>query len=349
MYTREIHSPRSSPIENGKPLSGTWTRAFEKVDMLGIQRPFSFPLPKWIRESRIKEWQSFTMQDDSFFLALLLFNFKYFREIWVQIYDKAAKKHICFKKLLPFSGWNFPKTLANTAIESRTRRFFFRIHNWLDANTIKVDMDIKADKKWPPFTAHLHYNLNKKVVTPMAVNLLFSERRAMYAYKTLSPVRGDIVFGGQHQTMDPGKTSGTFCDGKGFFPYRMHTQCCQGYGFDSLDRRIGFSVAEAQTKETYKNNENAFWVNGKLTPLPPVMITVLDEVGSDWIIQDLEGMVDLTFSPKTEARDASNFFVLRSEYDAFLGFYNGMLLTSEGEKIPVYNLWGFGEKLYMRV
>jgi hypothetical protein len=289
------------------------------------------------------------VQDDRFFLAALLFNFKYFRAAWVHVYNKTSKERIWFKKLLPFGGWSLPKSLANASIESRSYGFFFRIHDWLDANTVGVDLDIEADKKRPSFTAHLHYNLNKKTVTPMAVNLLFSEQCGMYAFKALTAVRGDMVFGGQHVSLDPEKTTGLFYDCKGFFPYRMRGQWCHGFGFDGENRRIGFSIAETQTKETYKNNENALWVNGKLTPLPPVRITVPGGIESGWVIQDLEGMVDLTFSPQTPVKDSVNMIVIRAEYDAPLGFYNGMLVTSAGEKIPVHNLWGIGEKLYMRV
>jgi hypothetical protein len=349
MYTREIQDPRASPIEKGKPLSGTWTRAFEEVDLLGIQWPFPFPSPWWVRDSRIKEWESFTVQDDRFFLAALLFNFKYFRSAWVHVYDKVSRERIWFKKQLPFSGWPLPKSLANASIESRSYGFFFRIHYWLDANTIRVDLGIEATKNRPSFTAHLHYNLARKAVTPMAVSLLFSEQRSMYAFKSLTAVRGDIVLGGRHLSLDPEKTTGLFYDCKGYFPYRMSGQWCHGFGFDGESRRIGFSIAESLTKETYKNNENALWVNGKLTPLPPVRITMPGGIESDWVIQDLEGMVDLTFSPQTPVKDSINLIVIHAEYDAPLGFYNGMLVTSTGEKIPVHNLWGIGEKIYMRV
>jgi hypothetical protein len=349
MYTREIQAPRASPVENGKPLPGTWTRAFEEVDLLGIQWPFSFPAPRWVRDFRIKEWESFMVQDDRFFLSALLFNFKYIREAWVHVYDKISKERIWLKKMLPFSGWILPKSLANASIESRSYGFFFRIHDWLDANTIQVDLDIEATRKRPSFTAHLHYNLAKKAVTPMAVNLLFSEQRCMYVFKALAAVRGDMVFGGRHISLDPEKTTGLFCDYKGFYPYRMSSQWCNGFGFDGENRRIGFSLAENQTKETYKNNENALWVNGKLTPLPPVRITMPDGIESDWVIQDLEGMVDLTFSPQEQVKDAVNPIVVRAEYDAPLGFYKGMLVTSTGEEILVHNLWGIGEKIYMRI
>jgi hypothetical protein len=171
----------------------------------------------------------------------------------------------------------------------------------------------------------------------------------MYAYKALCPVRGDLVFGGRHVSFGTQKTSGLVSDYKGFFPYRMNNTWCTAFGLDSQNRRYGFSIVENQAKENFRNNENALWLEGTLTPLPPVRITMPEGPESDWVIQDLEGMVDLTFSPKEHARYAFDFIVSRSEYNAPFGVYNGMVLTSGGEKIGVRNLWGFGEKLYLRV
>jgi hypothetical protein len=349
MYAREILAPRTSPIENGRPIQGTWTRAFNDVDLLDIQRPFSMPLPRWARDSRIKEWESFAIQDDNFYLDAILINIKCYRAAQVFLYEKASGERMVFKKILPFGGWQLPKGLANASIESRSWGFFFRIHDWLDADTIQVDLNIQATRRRPSFTAHLKYNLDEKKTIPMAVNLPFSERRCMYAYKALAPVRGDMVFGGRHISLDPAKTTGIFCDFKGFYPYQVRSLWCTGLGIDAENRRIGFSIAENQTRETYKNNENALWVNGRLTPLPPVRITIPNGTEEDWVIQDMEGMVDLTFTPREPLRSAINLVVTRAEYDSPLGLYNGMLVDSEGAEIPVRNLLGIGEKLYLRV
>jgi hypothetical protein len=349
MYIREIEPPRASPFESGKPIPGTWTGAFEEVDLLEIQQPFSIPFPRWIREYRIKEWESFIIQDERFYLGAYLFNLKYYRGAQVVVYDKNSRERMWFRKIIPLGGWRLPRTLANASIDSRSYSFFFRIHDWLDADIIKVDFDIEATRKRPSFTAHVEFNLSRSVVTPMAVNLLFSDRRSMYALKALTEVRGDMVFGGRHIVLDPRKTSGIFCDVKGYFPYRMRPVWCTGCGFDAENRRYGFSIAESQTRESYKNNENALWLDGRLTPLPPVRITMPNGVDSDWVIQDMEGMVDLTFSPQERSRSALNLLVSRVEYDTPMGLFNGMLFTSEGERIPVRNLWGLGEKLYLRV
>jgi hypothetical protein len=349
MYTREIRENQPAPIEKGMPVQGTWTRAFDEVDLLGIQRPFFFPLPGWIRDSRIKEWESFMIQDDHFYLQAILSNMKLFRMAQIFLYDKETKEQLRFRKIIPLSGWRIPRSLYNASVDSRSYGFFFRIHDWLDADTIKLDLDIEATRRRPSFTAHAEYQIEGNTAPPLVVNLLFSDRRCMYAYKMLSAVRGDMVFGGRHISLDPAKTSGIFCDFKGFYPYRMLSVWCQACGFDGENRRYGFSIAENQTKESFKNNENALWVDGRLTPLPPVRITMPSGLDADWIIQDMEGMVDLVFTPQERIRSGINLFFTNVDYGAPLGFFNGMVVTADGSRIQVHNVWGLGERLYLRV
>ncbi|AEF86465.1 hypothetical protein TREPR_0509 [Treponema primitia ZAS-2] len=340
---------RGTPIENGIPIYGTWAQAFESVDLLDIQRPFPYPLPRGLRTLRVKEWEAFTIQDDHFYLDAFWANVKYYHIAQVSLYDKETQEQLCFNKIIPFGGRHLPRNLWNSSVVSRSYGFFFRIHNWLDAQTIKVDLDIEATHRRPSFTAHLEFALNHLKTPPMAVNLPFSERRCMYAFKAFSAVRGDMVFGGRHISLDPAKTTGIFRDYKGFFPYRMRSTWCTAAAAGEKNSWFGFSIAENQAKETFKNNENALWQEGRLTPLPPVRITMPNGVESDWVIQDVEGMVDLTFTPQKKIRSSFNLLLTKWEYNTPLGYYNGMLVNAEGEQIPVHNLWGLGEKLYLRV
>jgi hypothetical protein len=186
-------------------------------------------------------------------------------------------------------------------------------------------------------------------VTPVAVSLNFTERRNMYTFKSLSAVRGDLVLGGRRISLNPARCTGIFRDYKGFFPYPMRGIFCGSMGFDEEGRRYGFHVAENQAKENRKNNENALWVNGRFTPLPPVRITMLNGPESDWIIQDLDGMVDLVFTPKEMNRFRTHFLITSGDFFAPMGYYNGMLVSAKGEQIQVRNQWGIGEKLYLRV
>ena len=349
MYTREIQPPRDSPIENGIPLAGTWNKAFSQVDLLEIRRPYRFPLPRWLTNIRIKEWESFSVQDERFFLSAFLGNFKSYQAAHVILYDKEAGKNYALGKIMPGNTWKLPRSLSNASVECRSSRFFFRIHTWLIADTIKLDLDIAATKKQPAITAHLAYNLGSRDVTPLAVSLNFNERRSMYAFKALTAVRGDIVLGGRHVSLDPARSTGFFRDYKGFFPSRMYELACSGMGFDQDGRRYGFHIVDHLTKDTRKNNENALWVNGKLTPLPPVRITTPQGPESDWVIQDMDGMVDLVFTPKESSRFGANFPVIGGDFFASMGYYNGMLVSAKEEQIQVRGQWGAGEKIYLRM
>jgi hypothetical protein len=349
MYTREIQLPRGSPIENGSPLTGTWDKAFAQVNLLGIQRPYTWPLPRWLAGYRIKEWESFSVQDEHYFLEALLGNFKLFQMAQIFFHNKETGENCIYRKLMPGNSWRMPKSLSHASVECRSYRFFFRIHTWLNADTIKLDIDIPASKRQPAFTAHLAYCLGESAVTPAAVSLNLADRRNMYAFKTLAAVRGDLVVGGQHISLDPAHCTGIFRDYKGFFPYRMRGTFCGSMGFDGESRRYGFHIVENQARETRKNNENALWVNGHFTPLPPVRITMPGGPESDWVIQDLDGMVDLVFSPKENHRFAANLLIISGDFFSLMGYYNGMLVNSKNEQIQVRNQWGIGEKLYLRV
>jgi hypothetical protein len=349
MYKREILSPKASPIENGNPVIGTWDRAFEHVDLLEIRKPYSWSLPRWLRDYRIKEWEWFSAQDDSFMLEAFLCNVKLYQIAQVLLYDKENEKRFLFRKIMPGKGWHLPHSLANSSVDSHSKSFFFRIHSWLDAGTVKLDLNIEATRRRPSLTVHLAYNVSSQGITPMAVSLGFTERRTMYAYKVLTPVSGDMVFGGRHISLKQDKCSGFFCDYKGFYPYHMQMTICNAAGFDAENRRFGFHIAENQTRETNKNNENALWLNGRLTPLPPVLITMPKGPDEEWVIQDVEGMVDLKFIPKELNRSGTRLGFTTADFIAPLGYYEGMLVTAEGEKISVRNLFGMGEKLNLRV
>ncbi|HOM24184.1 MAG TPA: DUF2804 domain-containing protein [Termitinemataceae bacterium] len=349
MYKRDILPSRPSPVEEGNPIFGTWTKAFDDVNLLSIKHPFSTHLPKFIKKYRIKEWQSFQIQNDTYYLTVVVSNVRYFRIAQVFVWNKESKEKLLFRKVLPFGAWKLPRSLSNAAFTSRSYGFYIRIHNWLDADLIELDLDVEPTKKRPSFTAHLELDFARQKTTPMVTHLPFSERRSMYSFKTMTSVRGDLVFGGQHLSFSPERTAGLFFDYKGFFPYRMRHLWCNGFSYHEDKQLFGFSIAEGQTRDTFRYNENALWFKGELTPLPPVKITMPEGPESDWVIQDLEGMVDLTFTPQETIRFGFNYFVAHSEYIAPFGVYNGMLVTRDGIQIPVRNLWGTGEKLYLRV
>jgi hypothetical protein len=138
------------------------------------------------------------------------------------------------------------------------------------------------------------------------------------------------------------------------FPYISRSSWVNGSGFDRKRRRIGFSMGEHATRGANRDNENALWVDGDLTPLPPVRITQSQNLSAtvtcDWIIEDVEGMVDLTFTPKKQLeRTSFNIILSQAELYNPVGVFNGFVSTREGEKLEIINMCGSAERLFLRL
>jgi hypothetical protein len=338
MYTRHLLPRRDSPVEDGKPLQGTWTSAFEMVNLLDIDRPYKIPFPNWILDLRLKEWQTFTARNDDIWLEVLIADLKFFCLLEITFWDKQSKEKMHVFKTVPFSAWKMPKSLDDSVIEQAGDSFSFCVHDCMLSRNVTLDISIDSAIERPGFTVQLEFELDAQKAAPLAVNLLIAENRSMYVFKSFCGVKGDIVFGGGRVVLYADSACGLFQDYKGFIPYRAHYSNCRGFGADAAGRRFCFSLGEHITKKLNMNNENALWVEGALTPLPPVRITNAEP--GEMFIQDLEGMVDLNFRLIEDMGTALDFFVIGMEHKNPLGQFNGMLMTRDGEKLPIRNVLG---------
>jgi len=358
MYSRDIQAPVSSPIVNGKPLAGTWTRAFKKVDLLEITRPFSIAYPRWMLNFRVKEWQSFIIQNDEVHFETFIANLKFFRFIELTFMIKPQKKGeekgiepVHYLYCFPLSFWELPKSLGNNWLNAWVPSYSLWAHYWLDASIIKLNFNMEAGIGSPEINAMFEFSSDPRKWTPMANNTLLSEDRCLYTLKMLSPVRGTLKYGDKNTyEFSFENTMGLFRDYKGYFPYITRSSWVSAFGFDKEGRRIGFSMGEIETKVISKDNENVLWVDGAITPLPSVRITQAGDIEDEWVIEDVEGMVDLVFTPKKQlSRSAFNLIFCASELYNPVGTFKGFILTKDGERININKLPGCAERLFLRL
>ncbi|MDR2467747.1 MAG: DUF2804 domain-containing protein [Spirochaetaceae bacterium] len=350
MYTRDIQPPVPYPVISGKPVQGTWTRPFERVNLMDIAHPFSFPLPKWAINFRIKEWQSFTVQNDEIFFDTLIANLKFFRFLEAVFLNKTTGETKYYFDYFPVAFWQLPDSLGDSFLEYKTLGYSLSVHNWLNESTIAFSFDINPLDDLTVMDAQFEINLDTRKRPPLVTNLLFTEDRSVYSYKNLGGARGTIVIGETEYTFAPESTLAFVRDCKGFFPYIARSDMVTGFGFDNDGTIIGFSLTENHARGAQKNNENALWVNGMLTPLPPVKITHALGHEKTWVIEDIEGMVDLSFTPQKQIKK-KGFDIILSKADFYkpVGIFNGMLKTKNDEKIILRNLSGYAESIYLRL
>ena len=90
-------------------------------------------------------------------------------------------------------------------------------------------------------------------------------------------------------------------------------------------------------------------VDGNATALPPVYMTHPFGISKEWVIQDTENMVDLTFTPASLNTRTVNIIALRTTYTNMFGHFDGVLLTKDGEKITLKHFPGILQKGMLRL
>jgi hypothetical protein len=347
MYTRHLLPQRNEPVETGKPVQGSWTSPFEKVDLLAVDRPYHIPLPGWILDFRLKEWQAFTVQNDDILMEIVIANMKFFCFAEIIFLNKQSKEKMHVFKTRPFSAWRMPQSLNNGVIDQACGGFSFLVQNCFVSHKITLNLSIDSAIERPLFKADLVLDLDLKKSTPLAVNLFIAENRSMYIFKNFSGIEGDIVWGDTAITLQSESAGALFRDCKGFIPYRSNYINCRAFGFDAGGRRFGFSLGENIVRKLNVNNENALWLDGTLTPLPPVRITGAEY--GEFVIQDIEGMIDLNFKLAEDTNTPLDLLFISMEQRCSIGMFNGMVMTQNGEKLSVRNVMGILENFKFKL
>ncbi len=107
-------------------------------------------------------------------------------------------------------------------------------------------------------------------------------------------------------------------------------------------KRLSFTLTALPAGQVDANslNPNFLFIDGKCTPLPPVVITHTKGLAKQWIIQDYENMVDLTFTPKGHHFRDISFVIMHSRTNTLYGTFEGVLKTKDGETIALHDFLG---------
>lgn len=297
---------------------------------------------------QLREWQAFQILTEGHFFFIALYNTKKVSLVQFIHYDilKNVKQRF-ERKVLP-SELHLPNGLFNTSAYYRANNWYLKVDHDVEGKSLKLEVDIKQSKKRPAVFGRFLALHDIDAFQPAVVVLPFSHNQAMYSHKCLMPVEGEIMIGTDIVALHHSQSSLILDDHKGYYPYITKYDWVTALGFNSLGQRIGFNLTDNQVKDQEHYNENVFWQDGILHLLPPIKISRPNGPKGNWVIRDLEGKVDLQFFPLTHTSVNLNLLLLRSKYEGPYGYFNGTLVTEEGKRIKINNLFGVGEDFYLR-
>lgn len=347
MYAREIQSPPRFLVEDGAFSYGSFDAPFERANVLDARRVFHYPLPRFVKGLRVKESQTFQLCADDYFVYVDLYDAKLFTLVYVNVMDRASRRRFSYWRFMPGSRLSIPDSL----MDSHTR--FSRGPFDIDLRPRLVDgyVSLRASIDGYPGRPNLDFRVRMDR-GPAAGNSLVSVipvglNRAIYSYRAPGPIEGSIRVGDKIRSIS-GRAYGMFTDQKGYFPYLSFLDWAAGMGRTEEGRFVAFSLTDNHLPGQDRLNENGVWTDGKLYPLPAIRITRPLGPEGEWIIQDVEGMVDLSFVPEARNSVHVNAIFAESDYHGPFGRYEGWIMTPEGEKIRVDGLYGMGKMKRLR-
>lgn len=350
MYSRKFTTPPDSIIRKGKAEFGTYKGISQKLDIKGMTAPYAgIPLPSFISRWRIKSRLNYLFQTKDFIGMTEFFDLKVFGTVQVIFWNKNTGKrysYFCFigprKRIIPVN------TTAGTCLSSRKTRYV-KVFWGKNHEHMAMKFTLKGDSNRPDAKGSFFSPSDSENHTDyLFVNPSPASSRCSATWLSTMQILGKISLNNNEEDNSMG--TALLCVNRTYIKFHSistHVWAFGNIGQDNVVFQLRQSNLDAADQDRY--NENILIINGKETGLPSVVMTHPFGINKDWIIQDTESMVDLTFTPVSINTHARNIIAMRTSYTTIYGTFNGVLLDSEGKKITIKNFPGIINRNLLRL
>ncbi len=341
-------------MKNAKPVFGTFTGHPSRLDIRGVQSPYStLPLPLWITNLRIKSRLSVFFNLGPYIGCVDFFDAKIFGFSDVCFWNKETKQRFVYRSVMGPRKRFVPHNLNIGFTANYKKHRYARISWDRNRGMLSLIFNLKGNRVRPSSNGALIADTSSEEASELTLVMPSPiVRRCSAHYMQSVPLHGAITLdsNGDIQTMNDSDGQAFFDMSRTYMKFHTKGEFLTGLGSvngKQLVFRLQVSTQDAIERDRY--NANAMFYGGDVTALPPVVITHPYGMMNTWFIQDTEGMVDLSFTPVSDNPNVISAFVLRSEYHTMYGTFEGTLVTGSGEKISFKSLAGITKKYMIRL
>lgn len=350
MYTREFSQPPENIVHNGKAEFGSYNDVSPKIDIRGMRAPYAgIPLPSFLSNLRIKSRLTYIFSLENFIGLASFIDFKAVGLGEICMFNKKTGKKYVYHTIMSPRRRFIPVTTTRGICACYRKSRFIKISWGRKHQHHALSFKLKGDNARPnvegyvysPMQDNMHCDL--EFVTPSP-----SSSRCFATWLSTMHIKGQISI---NKELSDDSTGLALMNLSRAY-YKMHSNYNIATGIGSCKgKEIIFNISttnmDAADSDTYNNN--ALIIDGEETLLPPVYMTHPFGISNQWIIQDTENMVDLTFTPSSVNSRVLNLIVLRTSYKTMYGTFEGVLLTKDGTKVSLKGFPGIIQKGMLRL
>jgi len=338
MYSRELKEPPKHIINKGKATFGTFAGVPKEIDIRGLRSPYgNIPLPPFISNIRIKSTLSYFFNLEKYIGYTGFADFKVFGFATVCLWNKDTGKKYSYHVLMPVRRRFVPKKTAKGSCTSFLKSRHIRISWGHEYHNHSTSFRLKGDSARPAAEGFIYSLANDEIHNDLLfVNPSPVKSRCKATWLCSLQLHGKIKIGEDAVSESDGL--GAMLLTRSYIKARNYTTTICALG-NVADKKLILEITSSSldAADSDKYNDNALILNGEATTLPPVYMTHSFGKHKQWIIQDTESMVDLTFNPISINNRNISMLPIRSSYKMIYGTLNGVVLTKDGEKINLKN------------
>lgn len=359
MYTRDLSKMPASFVKDKKPVFGTFLGHPKRLDIRGVYKPYStLSLPPFITNLRIKSRITtyFILQEYVGYINFI--DAKMFGWAEVIFWNVQTKQKFVFHNIMGPKKRLIPHDLEKASTSSYRKSRYIRVSWDRTRGNLSIIFNLKGNKLKPSVNGALLADFNSPDFAELTYVLPSpTMRRCSASYISCMHLKGTLNFFPKHQnsvqdSVHIPETQGlcVFEMNRIYTSFRNRGEYVIGFG-DLNGKLLSFRLEEKISEEVSPErlNDNQLMYDGKTTLLPPVKITHPYGLNKKWIIQDTEGMIDLSFTPISDNRNKISVFILRTVYHIIYGTFEGTLMTKEGEKLSFKSINGIADKYLVRL
>ncbi|MCR5614055.1 DUF2804 domain-containing protein [Treponema sp.] len=356
MYSRKISPAPEKIISHQKPVFGTFNSLPDKLDIAGVRAPFlGIPLPPIFSRLRIRGRLIYYFSFEDYIGSIDIFDNKIVNMAEISLWNKKNNVKYVYRIFLGLRIHLIPKKLAKAVCVSTARTRYIRIGWDHNQDRLSIKLKVKGDSLRPfvelSFLGRFSNEASGEV---LSVKPAPTMRRCSATWYAFTPISGRMNFilksGDLLESFQNKNGFGFLFENRSYYKFITSGENITACG--EIDgKKIGFrlSMTSLDSVDTDSYNDNILFADGKTTTMPPVNITHPFGLAQNWIIQDIESMVDLTFTPKNLISRTIDIVAIKSSYNTIFGTLEGTLLDADGNKIILKDFPAIAKRSKLRL
>ncbi len=350
MYSRSFSAAPKKIVENGKAHFGTYSGVSQRFDIKGMRAPYAgVPLPPVISDIRIKSRLNYYFSIEKYIGLVEFFDFKIIGLAEICFWDKTNGKKYVYHSIMPTRRRFIPKNTDKGICASFRRSRYIRI-SWEKEHANKsMRFHVRHNSCWPDSEGWFH-SIRQD---PMREDMSFvcpspTTSRCSALWLSTMKINGHLAIKGS----EPDNSCGLALMAMNRFYSKSRSLSLRMCGMGNINGKdiiFYISTTSIDSADPDKYNSNILVIDGVKTALPSVVATHPFGLNKNWIIQDTESMIDLTFTPSSLYKRSLNLIALRTANWHINGTFEGVLLDKDGNKIQLKNFEGMLTRSSLRI